>query len=44
MQILSPSCCRHSLSPPVPLYAPHLQGTEAIREKVVISAAARDHF
>lgn len=27
-------------SPPVPLYAPHLQGPEAIRVKVVISAAA----
>lgn len=32
------------LFPPVPLYAPHLQGTEAIRVKVVISAAARDHI
>lgn len=30
--------------PLVPLYAPHLQGTEAIRVKVVISAAAAgDH-
>lgn len=32
------------LSPSVPLYAPYLQGTEAIRVKVVISAAARYHF
>lgn len=33
-----------TLFPSVPLSAPHLQASEAIREKVVISAAAGDHF